>query len=195
MTAVSSEKLTNDMRSHAQELVNSVGLVPQAEDRPLEAGDLLFYISETSMPMADFLRQHGLFMDANGLNFDLTQFIAIRRLANSVIDERQAGDVNGVWKQHRSFHGRGCGLQRHLCADRIVCLGVALRAPRLETGAKLVRLSMMGNPLVNSVKERLDSPAAGDSDRNRRCAEVFGQRSYRRTPLTYRTGAIMPTTF
>ncbi|TQM12278.1 hypothetical protein FB548_2211 [Pseudoxanthomonas sp. 3HH-4] len=99
MTAVSSEKLTNDMRSHAQELVNSVGLVPQAEDRPLEAGDLLFYISETSMPMAEFLRQHGLFVDANGLNFDLTQFIAIRRLANSVIDERQAGDVNGVWKQ------------------------------------------------------------------------------------------------
>lgn len=99
MATVSSEKLTNDMRSHAQQLVNDVGIVPQAKDRPLEAGDLLFYISETSMPMADFLRQHGLFLDANGLNFDLSQFIAIRRLANSVIDERQAGDLNGVWKQ------------------------------------------------------------------------------------------------
>lgn len=99
MTAVSSEKLTHDMRSNAQQLVHDVGLVPQEEDRPLEAGDLLFYLSETSMPMAALLRQHGLFVDGNGLNFDLTQFIAIRRLAHSVIDEREAGDVDGVWKQ------------------------------------------------------------------------------------------------
>lgn len=47
---------------------------PQAEDRPLEADDLLFYIGETSMPMTAFMRRHGLFMDTDGLHFDLTQF-------------------------------------------------------------------------------------------------------------------------
>lgn len=99
MTSVTCEQLTNDMRLHAQQLVNEIGIVPRAEDRPLEADDLLFYLTETSMPMADSLRQQGLFLDSNGLNFDITQFPAIRRLANSVIDEHQAGDLNGIWKQ------------------------------------------------------------------------------------------------
>jgi hypothetical protein len=99
MTTVSNEKLTADMQARAAQLVDRVGIAPQAEDRPLCAEDLLFYLSRTSMPMADFMRKHGLFMDGDGLHFDLGQFDAIRRLANSVIDEHRCGDLSGVWKQ------------------------------------------------------------------------------------------------
>lgn len=98
MTVISCDKLSGDMQSSARPLIDQVGLIPQAEDRPLEAGDLLFYISETSMPMAAFMRQHGLFMDTDGLHFDLTQFGAIRALAGRVITEYQAGKLDGVWK-------------------------------------------------------------------------------------------------
>ncbi|MBN9544717.1 MAG: hypothetical protein J0I19_04535 [Alphaproteobacteria bacterium] len=72
---------------------------PQAEDRPLEADDLLFYIGETSMPMTAFMRRHGLFMDTDGLHFDLTQFGAIRTLADKVISEHESGRLDGVWKE------------------------------------------------------------------------------------------------
>jgi hypothetical protein len=65
----------------------------------LDADDLLFYVSETSMPMAAFLRRHGLFMDADGLHFDLAQFGAIRNLAARVIAEHQAGNFDGVWRE------------------------------------------------------------------------------------------------
>lgn len=51
------------------------------------------------MPMADLLRQHDLFLDDRGLNYDLTQFNAIGQIANKVIAERQAGYLEGVWKQ------------------------------------------------------------------------------------------------
>lgn len=72
---------------------------PQAEDRPLEADDLLFYIGETSMPMAAFMRRHGLFMDTDGLHFDLMQFGDIRTLAEKVISEHESGRLDGVWKE------------------------------------------------------------------------------------------------
>ena len=99
MTTVSYEKLTHDMRAHAQQLVSGIGIIPRAEDRPLESDDLIFYLTETSMPMAAAMREHGLFIDSGGLNFDISQFSVIRRLANSVIDEYKIGDRNGVWKQ------------------------------------------------------------------------------------------------
>ncbi len=51
------------------------------------------------MPMAGFLQDHGLFMDGEGLHFDLAQFGAIRDLAEKVIAEREAGKLDGVWKQ------------------------------------------------------------------------------------------------
>ncbi|HMN70557.1 MAG TPA: hypothetical protein PKA55_01675 [Rhodoblastus sp.] len=99
MTVVSMQKLSADMQSRAAELVDRVGLVPQANDRPVEAGDLLFYISETSMPMAAFLRKHGLFTDYEGLHFDLAEFGDIRALANKIIAEREAGNLDGVWRE------------------------------------------------------------------------------------------------
>ncbi|KRE89010.1 hypothetical protein ASG87_05530 [Frateuria sp. Soil773] len=87
------------MQQRAAALVNQVGIVPQAEDRPLEADDLLFYLSETSMPMAGFMREHGLFAGDAGLHFDLAQFGAIRSLAQAVIDEHEAGNTGRVWSQ------------------------------------------------------------------------------------------------
>ena len=99
MTVVSLDQLSRDMQPFARRLVEQVGLVPQAQDRPLNSGDLLFYLSETSMPMAAFLRKHGLFMDEDGLHFDLTQFRIIRDLADKVIAEYEAGHLNGVWKK------------------------------------------------------------------------------------------------
>lgn len=99
MTVVSCGKLSSDMRLSARALIDQVGLTPQAEDRPLDANDLLFYISETSMPMAAFMRQHGFFMDDDGLHFDLAQFGVIRALAEKVIAEHQAGRSDGVWKE------------------------------------------------------------------------------------------------
>jgi hypothetical protein len=99
MAVISCDKLSADMRSSARPLIDRAGLIPQAEDRPLEAGDLLFYISEASMPMAAFMREHGLFMDEDGLHFDLAQFGAIRELAGKVISEHQDGKLDGVWKE------------------------------------------------------------------------------------------------
>jgi hypothetical protein len=98
MTVVSLDQLSRDMQPFARRLVEQVGLVQQAQDRSLNSGDLLFYLSETSMPMAAFLRKHGLFMDEDGLHFDLTQFRIIRDLADKVIAEYEAGHLNGVWK-------------------------------------------------------------------------------------------------
>jgi hypothetical protein len=99
MTIVSCDQLSSDMQSSARQLIDQVGIIPQAEDRPLDASDLLFYISETSMPMATFMRKHGLFMDADGLHFDLSQFNAIRNLAEKVVTEHEAGNLDGVWKE------------------------------------------------------------------------------------------------
>jgi hypothetical protein len=99
MPVVSLSQLTTDLQSCAAQLVEEAGLVPQATDRPMDAGDLLFYISETSMPMAAFLRKHGLFSDEDGLHYDLTQFGVISDLANKVINERRAGNLDGVWRE------------------------------------------------------------------------------------------------
>jgi len=99
MTIVSCDQLSSDMQSSARQLIDQIGIVPQAEDRPLDANDLLFYISETSMPMATFMREHGLFMDVDGLHFDLAQLNAIRDLAEKVIAEHEAGDLDGVWRE------------------------------------------------------------------------------------------------
>jgi hypothetical protein len=87
------------MQPSARQLIDQIGIIPQAEDRPLEYNDLLFYISETSMPMAAFMRKHGLFMDGDGLHFDLAQFNAIRDLAKKVITEHEAGNSDGVWRE------------------------------------------------------------------------------------------------
>jgi hypothetical protein len=70
MPVVSLHQLTTDLQSCAGQLIEQVGFVPQATDRPVDAGDLLFYISETSMPMAAFLHEHGLFSDYDGLHPD-----------------------------------------------------------------------------------------------------------------------------
>lgn len=99
MPVVSYDQLSKDMRSHERVLVNAVGLVPQAQDRPLDGNDLLFYLTETSMPMSAFLRKNGLFLGEDGLHFDLAQFAPIREVATKVIAERQAGNRDGVWKQ------------------------------------------------------------------------------------------------
>jgi hypothetical protein len=99
MTIVSRGQLSSDMQSYARQLIDKVGIVPLAEDRPLDADDLLFCISQTSMPMAAFMRKRGLFMDADGLHFDLAQFDAIRKLAERVIAEHEAGDFDGVWRE------------------------------------------------------------------------------------------------
>lgn len=99
MAVVTIEKLNSDMRASASALVESAGLVPQSRDQLLSATDLLFYLDDTSMPMADFLQAHGLFVDGEGLHFDLAQFPAIRDLAETVIRDYQAGDRDGVWKR------------------------------------------------------------------------------------------------
>ncbi|MDH0616233.1 MULTISPECIES: hypothetical protein [unclassified Agrobacterium] len=98
MTAVSTEQLSKDMQSRVQQL-EAAGLVPQSQDQPINANDLLFYLTGTSMPMADLLQQHGLFLDDHGLNYDLAQFDAIGQIASKVISERQAGYLDGVWEQ------------------------------------------------------------------------------------------------
>jgi len=98
MTTVSTEQLSKDMQASAQKL-KEAGLIPQSQDQPLNANDLLFYLTQTSMPMADLLQQLGLFLDDRGLNYDLAQFDAIGQIANKVITERQAGYLDGVWKE------------------------------------------------------------------------------------------------
>lgn len=97
MAVISLDQLSRDMQRFAAPLVNEVGLVPQAEDRPLEADDLLFYLTQTSIPMAEFMSGHGLFVDDLGLHFDVAQFGAIRDLANRVIGDHQAGNTGKIW--------------------------------------------------------------------------------------------------
>lgn len=99
MTSVSITQLSSDMRAKASLLARETGFIAQAQDRPPDANDLLFYLDGTSMPMADFLRSHGLFTDENGLNYDLAQFAAIRDMAEKVVAEREAGNRDGVWQR------------------------------------------------------------------------------------------------
>ena len=99
MTVVSMKQLTDDMQLASGKLIDQPGFFPQAVNRPLEAADLLFYISETSMHMAAYLHQHGLFFDSAGLHFDVEQFSVIEELAFKVITEREAGKMEGVWQQ------------------------------------------------------------------------------------------------
>jgi hypothetical protein len=96
---VSYEQLTQAMQASAGQLVAEAGLIPQAQDRPLDGNDLLFYLSETTMPMASFLAKHGLYVDGQGLHFDLSQSGVIRVTAEQIIAERQAGDLTGLWKR------------------------------------------------------------------------------------------------
>jgi len=99
MTIVTTGKLSGDMQAAARGLVEEAGFVPQSRDQPLSAGDLLFYLSETTMPMAAFLRENGLFVDGEGLHFDPARFADIRAAAEAVIRDYRAGDRNGVWKR------------------------------------------------------------------------------------------------
>lgn len=99
MTLVTTKRLTQDMQAKAGLLVDSAGLVPQSVDQPMEAGDLLFYLSQTSMPMAAFLKGEGLFVDGEGLHFDRSRFAAIRDIAEAVIREYEAGDRRDTWKR------------------------------------------------------------------------------------------------
>ena len=100
MTIVSCDQLSHDMQPSARQLIDQIGIIPQAEDRPLEYNDLLFYISETSMPMATFMRKHGLFMDGDGLHFDLAQFNAIRDLAEKSRTATRGGQLR--WRVERA---------------------------------------------------------------------------------------------
>lgn len=99
MAVVTTEKLSSDMQAAARALVEDAGLVPQSRDQPLSANDLLFYLNDTSMPMADFLQENGLFVDGEGLHFDPAQFVKIRAIAETVIRDYQAGNRDGVWKR------------------------------------------------------------------------------------------------
>ncbi|MFT4158724.1 hypothetical protein [Shinella sp.] len=99
MTVVTTEKLSSDMRASAGTLGEGTGFVPQSRDQPLSATDLLFYLDDTTMPMADFLKENGLFVDGEGLHFDLARFAAIRTVAETVIRDYQAGDRAGAWKR------------------------------------------------------------------------------------------------
>ena len=99
MTVVTTEKLSSDMQSSARRLVEDAGLLPQSRDQPPGASDLLFYLSETSMPMAGFLRENGLFVDGEGLHFDPARFPDIGDVAETVIRDYQAGYRDGVWKR------------------------------------------------------------------------------------------------
>lgn len=99
MTLVTTRQLTQDIQAKAGLLTDRAGLVPQSADQPMDAGDLLFYLSGTSMPMAAFLRAHGLFADGDGLHFDPAQFAEIRETAETVIREYEAGNRQGAWKR------------------------------------------------------------------------------------------------
>lgn len=98
MTVVAPERLSHDLQAHAAELTEPVGLVPQERDRPLIAQDLLFYLTQTSMKMAEYMRDHGLFLDGQGLHFDIAGFPAIRQMAREVVAQREAGPSGGVWE-------------------------------------------------------------------------------------------------
>lgn len=98
MTIVTTEKLSRDMRS-APGLLEGTGFVPRSRDQSLSAADLLFYLDGTTMPMAGFLREHGLYADGEGLHFGPAQFAAIRSVAEAVIHDYRAGDRDGAWKR------------------------------------------------------------------------------------------------
>lgn len=42
MTIVSCDQLSSDMQSSARQLIDQIGIIPQAQNRPLDANDLLF---------------------------------------------------------------------------------------------------------------------------------------------------------
>lgn len=99
MTFVPIQQLTNDVRAHDLRGAG-IGFTPQATDRPLEAADLLFYVSFVSERMADFLRRHGLQVMFDGLNFDLAQLDAIEAVATRVVSEGKSNNFDGAWREY-----------------------------------------------------------------------------------------------
>lgn len=134
MTVVSSAQLSSDMQRFSDQLIDRAAIVPQAQDRPLDADDLLFYLSETSMPMASFMRQHGLFMDADGLHFDLSQFGVIREVAEKVIAEREAGNLDGVWKQFDLSEDEDVDNDGGYILTALAALEIMYRSPQQKGG-------------------------------------------------------------
>ena len=99
MTIVSRDQLTRDIQPFTRQLVDDIGITPFEAEQPIGADDLFNYVSDASIPMVAFMRQHGLFIDTDGLHFDLTQFGAIKDLAERVIAADNAGDFDGVWRE------------------------------------------------------------------------------------------------
>lgn len=99
VTAVSRDQLTRDMQPFARQLIDDIGIMHAEADWPINADDLLFYLSNASMPMAAFMHEHSLFIDGDSLHFDLAQFGAIKELAEKIIAAHDAGDFDGVWKE------------------------------------------------------------------------------------------------
>lgn len=87
------------MRRLTPQLVDDIGITPFEAEQPLNADDLFSYLSDASAPMVAFMRVHGLFIDTDGLHFDLAQFGAIRDLAEKVIAAHDASDFDGVWRE------------------------------------------------------------------------------------------------
>ena len=90
---------TTCSRPHVSLSIRSASF-PRQRIGHLNTNDLLFYISETSMPMATFMRKHGLFMDGDGLHFDLAQFNAIRDLAEKSHNRTRGGQLR--WRVERA---------------------------------------------------------------------------------------------
>lgn len=144
MAVVTTEKLSKDIQASARALVEGIGLVPQSRDQPLSANDLLFYLNDTSMPMAGFLQENGLFVDGEGLHFDPVRFVTIRAIAETVIRDYQAGNRDGVWKrfdlsEDEDVEGNGTYLLVVQCLT-------SLRLHRVMFGIELTSRRSLGRP-------------------------------------------------
>lgn len=99
VTVVSHDQLTRDMQPFTRQLIDGIGITHAEADWPINADDLLFYLSDASAPMVAFMRERGLFIDGDGLHFDLARFGAVKDLAEKVIAAHNAGDFDGVWRE------------------------------------------------------------------------------------------------
>lgn len=101
MTTWSMDELRRRLEEHKEEVIDICG--PEMDE---EAGDeyFLYYLSEASDAMTNWLKGRGLFVatEEDGeryLNFDRSRFEEIRLMAASVIDEYDSDEDHGVWSQ------------------------------------------------------------------------------------------------
>lgn len=101
---VTFQRLTEVMQLHQAKLIDEVGIIPEHDDQDISAKDLTYYLSEASPLFSKWLKERGLFLEEDAINFDPDKFEEISRMCDAIIAEYDDEDDKPLWED---FNLRG----------------------------------------------------------------------------------------